>query len=90
MKLELQIYGSLCATKVFKINGVLANTEDFGSQYDNDLGNAKEYGCGDMVFERKPPTNDVLKKYKISDKEYEQIAKKLEDGLSFGNCGWCV
>ena len=27
---------------------------------------------------------------KITEKEYQEIVSKLEDGLSFGGCGWCI
>lgn len=48
------------------------------------------YGCGDMVFESKASTKEVLQKYKITEKEYQYICQKLIEGLSFGGCGWCV
>jgi hypothetical protein len=89
MKLELEIFDAFCATKVFVVNGVSANVYDFGSQYDHDKENAEEYGCGDMRFDQKPSTSEVLKKYGITDTEYNQICGKLGE-LSFGSCGWCV
>ena len=90
MILKLEIYGALCSTSVFKINGIDADSDDFGSQGDNDKDGAEDYGCGDMTFERNQPGNAILEKYKITEKEYHQIAQKLEDGLSFGSCGWCA
>lgn len=90
MELKLEIYGALCATSEFKINGIAADSDDFGEQYDHDRENAEDYACGDMRFERKASTADVLDKYKITEEEYQAIAEKLEDGLSFGCCGGCV
>lgn len=90
MKLELEIYGCLCATKDFRINGISADSSDFGSQGDSDPDNAEPYGCGNMRFEGKPSTDEVLKAYGISESEYKEIVELLEDKLSFGSCGWCV
>ena len=89
MKLELKIYGSLCETDVFKINDIDADYNDFGEKYDEDIENAEDYCCGNMIFERKPLTKMKLKKYKITEKDYNKICDKLEEGLSFGCCGWC-
>lgn len=90
MELKLEIFGALCSTSEFEINGVAADSDDFGEQYDHDQENAEDYACGDMRFERKASTTEVLDKYKITESEYQEIAEKLEDGLSFGCCGWCV
>lgn len=90
MKLILTFYGALCETKTFKINGIDAEYEDFGVKGDTDRDNAEPYGCGNMRFERISPTKKALKKYKISESEYSEICNKLEAGLSFGRCGWCV
>lgn len=90
MKLELTFGTTLCYTPTFIINGIHAMTGDFGEQYDRDLDNAEPYGCGDMQFTRINPTEEVLKKYRISEDEYFDIARQLEEGLSFGSCGWCI
>jgi hypothetical protein len=90
MELELKIYGSLCSTETFKINGVIADEDDFGEKHDHDSENAEDYGCGDMQFTRMAPKRDVLEKYCITEAEYAQVADQLESGLSFGRCGWCV
>lgn len=37
----------------------------------------------------KQETKEILRKYSINKKEYDEICKKLEEGLSFGSCGWC-
>jgi len=90
MKLELEIYNAMCATSIFVINGINADQEDFGTQGDNDPDEAEPYGCGNMVFERVSPSSEVLKKYNITKEEYSEVCDKLEAGLSFGECGWCV
>ncbi len=91
MNLELKISGATCSTKTFVVNGVQADAAEFGEQYDQDQENADEdCACGDMQFNRKDSTDEVLEKYSITEAEYREIAEKLEEGLSFGCCGWCV
>jgi hypothetical protein len=89
MKLELTIYGSLCSTQIFSVNGVDADSGDFGDQEDQGSDDAEDYCCGNMVFERKPSTPETLEKYSISEEDYQHIAEKLEGKLSWGECGWC-
>ena len=88
MKLEVEIYDAYCSTGTFVINDVVANSEDFGWQGDRGY-DAPDYCCSDMQFERKQPTDVVLKKYNIDKAEYALIAGLLEEGLSFGSCGMC-
>lgn len=90
MKLDLTFGGSFCYTPNFVINGVAADSGDFGTQGDVAPGDAEDYACGNMKFERIPATPEVLTKYNISGPEYELVASQLEVGLSFGACGWCV
>jgi hypothetical protein len=90
MKLELEFGSSLCYTPTFKINGIDADSNDFGEQYDRSPESAEEYACGDMQFTRVPANPEVLTKYGITAPEYELIAGQLEVGLSFGSCGWCA
>lgn len=90
MKLEFEVMSALCEMKTFIINGVNAEYEDFGEKYDHNREEAEDYGCGDMRFTRNEPTTEILKKYSINEKEYGAICEKLEEGLSFGGCGWCV
>lgn len=89
MDLKLSFASCMCCAQEFEINGVKADSSDFGEQYDNDPENAEEYGCGDMTFFAKQAESEVLKKYKISLEEYEEVAVKLTSGLSFGSCGLC-
>lgn len=90
MKLELKVHGCLCSTEVFTINGIRADSCDFGDQCDRAPELAEDYACYDMRFERIPATAEVLAKYQITNDEYDEICEKLESELSFGNCGWCV
>lgn len=90
MDLKLHIYGALCETSEFTVNWVECDIGDFGEKYDRDCEMAEPYGCGDMQFTRIEPTYDVLKKYSITEQEFSEICDKLEAGLSFGNCGWCI
>lgn len=90
MKLELEFGTTECYTPTFEINGIRADSDDFGEKYDRAPEDAEDYACGDMQFTRVPATPEVLAKYGITGPEYELIAGQLEAGLSFGSCGWCV
>lgn len=90
MKLELVIPNSFCTTLEFKINNIEADKDDFGEQYDRNPEDAEPYGCGNMRFTATMPTEEILAKYNITLAEYAIVAKQLEEGLSFGNCGWCI
>ena len=90
MDLKLKVYSSLCECSEFKINGIDADYDDFGDKYDDCKANAQEYGCGNMHFHPKRPTQEILDKYKITVDGYNKIADELEEKLSFGSCGWCV
>jgi len=89
VKLELEIFGSLCATCVFKINDIQAYEDDFGVLYDDNSDEAEEYSCGDRRFTPHDATDAVLAKYGITPAEYLIVCGQLESGLSFGNCGLC-
>lgn len=91
-EVNLVICSMLCSTQVFLINGIHADSSDFGEQYDDNPYEltSLSYGCGNMCFFPKPPTNEVLEKYNISVKEYTDITNKLESYLSFGRCSRCV
>ena len=87
LELEIQPYRGLpCAVDVFKINGQDADSGDFGSTY----------SCGDCMlgeccshFKNIKPTNDVLKKYNITEVQFYQICDELKEKLHVDNCGWC-
>lgn len=91
MELVIKPYHALpCHLEVFTINGKSADIEDFGDVYDHDEENADPYGCGDMYFEPKLPTSDVLKHYNITVDEYNTICMELKEKLYVGKCGWCI
>lgn len=81
-----------CELGVFTINGKEANSFDFGmtsdhkGDYDDKLA---VYGCYDRYFESGPPTEEVLHKYNITEKEYYDICHELENKLHIGRCGRC-
>lgn len=79
-----------CSLEVFTINGKTAVLDDFGDIYDHDVESADEYECGDMHFDPKTPTKEVLDKYNITEEEYYNICNELEYKLCVGGCGWCV
>ncbi len=90
MKLEFEVYECLCEPKIFKINDVYADYNDFGSKEDTFPVSAYSYMCENMQFISKLPTQTVLDKYRITVDEYHSICDRLETDLSFGRCGWCV
>lgn len=91
MELVIEPYDALpCALRIFTINGINADKDDFGESYDADSDNAVEYGCGNHIFESTLPTQKVLDKYGISVDEYNEICEKLTERLDVGSCGWCV
>lgn len=89
MKLEIEPYSACCSLKVFKINGIKADSSDFGHQEDVDETNAPDYGCGNMQFISKHATQDVLDKYDITVEDYNEILNELDRCLSFGYCALC-
>lgn len=90
MKLELEGYSCLCATKIFRINDIDADDSEFGEKYDICPESAEEYGCGYMKFHAYDPDIKVMEKYGIDVHDWNVICDKLDDVLSFGICGWCV
>jgi len=90
MKHHLKVFGCLCATEEFSINGIDADSSDFGEGDDISPETAKPYACGNRQFQPKMPTQEILDKYSITLSEYAEIASELQDRLSFGSCGWCV
>lgn len=87
---NIVVYGSLCELQTFIIDGQNADKEDFVNQYDHDMCNAEEYGCGNMQADVIPATQSILDKYGITLDEYNEIAYELSKVLSFGRCGWCI
>jgi hypothetical protein len=89
MKLKLKVYKCLCKTEKFTINGIEADSKNFGNKRDISSKEVEYYCCGDMQFMPKLATQEVLDKYKISLDEYNKIANQLSESLSFGSCGLC-
>ena len=89
MKLEAEMYKALCALRVFKINDIEADINDFGEQKDLGCKDQNEYECGNMKFIPFEPTLSVMEKYDINEAEYYEVCAKL-DWLSFGCCDLCV
>lgn len=87
---EMEVYSCLCSLSKFTINGINADYDDFGEKYDHDEDEADEYGCGDMRFDARPPTKEILNTYGITEEEYYEICNDLDEKLSFGYCGWCI
>ena len=83
-------YALPCCLKVFTINGKTADQDDFGNVYDHNEEAKEPYGCGNMYFESKLPTSDLLKHYNITVDEYNTICTELENKLYVGKCGWCI
>lgn len=91
MELIIEPFHSLpCELEVFTINDIAANSMDFGDVYDHKEESKESYGCGDMYFEPKLPTSDVLKHYNITVDEYNTICTELKKKLYVGKCGWCI
>ena len=91
MELKIKTHHALpCRTEVFTINGKNAEQNDFGDMYDHHAQDAEPYACADMHFDPKPPTEEVLNRYNITEEEYYNICNELECELCVGSCGWCV
>lgn len=91
MILKLTFLSHLCETDIFEINGVEADSLDFGNHYDhNSYGDEGGYGCGNMQFQAKGLSQKVRDKYDITLSEYQEIIKELKKGLSFGSCELCT
>jgi hypothetical protein len=89
MKLKIEPYDCLCELSAFEVNEIEADYSDFGGKYDRSPDTAEDYCCGDMQFEGIESTPEVLKKYNISQSEYDEVVEELTMALSFGSCGWC-
>lgn len=90
MNLSIEFGTGFCYVKEFIINGIVAEYEDFGTKYDRNPDEAELFGCGNMQFTRVDARVEILEKYHITVDDYSQVCDKLEKGLSFGYCSWCV
>ena len=76
--------------RVFKINNIDADVDDFGESRDWEPENAPEYGCGHRAFRAFDDFDEkVLDKYHINVDEWEQICEMLENKLDWGRCALC-
>ena len=76
--------------RVFTINGIEADVDDFGESKDWAPENAPEYGCGYRAFRAFEYTSEkILDKYHINVREWEQICDMLEAKLDIGRCAEC-
>lgn len=89
MRLICESYNALCSLMNFEVNGIKAEEKDFGEHHDIQPELADDYACYNMKFIPKPATQEVLNKYNINVDEYNEVCNKLDEQLSFGNCGWC-
>ena len=78
-----------CGAYTFTIRRKAADINDFGTLDDTNEKCAPDWGCGNMCFTPKFPTQEILDKYKISVDEYKQITEALEDGFAYGCCDMC-
>jgi len=98
MKIKIVAYGALpCEAATFKVNGKNADKSDFGQQSDwgdfpeDDDCSYNQWACADNYFvpheDAKPET---LAEYGITEAEYREIQRELENTFRVGSCGWCV
>ena len=86
-KIELEVRKFLpCCTRVFKVNGIPADIDDFGEGC-----TSGDPSCGSChhEFNHGYPTTEVLSKYGITLEEYKEVCEKLEEELYVGSCGLC-
>lgn len=87
---KIKEYPTICRLEIFVINGVDGDEEDFVDNYDHAPEMAEDYGCGDRRADILPHSKRVLEKYKINPDEYEEIAAKVAEAVSFGCCNNCA
>lgn len=88
MKLELEKDKyEPCAPKIFKVNDIYADPDDFG-EVDKILG---YYCCESRKFIgfEEPPAG-ILGKYQITEDEFFEICDELRDILRVKDCSMCV
>jgi hypothetical protein len=92
MKMEIETYGALpCATSTFTINGIDADTSDFGSmESDGCPSECEGYDCHNKHFVPDTVDKKIMEKYDISNNEVKEVQEKLTEILNVGDCGWCV
>ena len=76
-------------TEKFEINSVDAYIDEFGYSWDHNPEDAPEYGCGNMKFEPKRASSELLAKYKITIEEFYEICDLIDSKVSWGRCAMC-
>lgn len=90
MNVTLKRFPDLCCLQEFKINDIPAEYQDFGCTEDKDIENSPEGGCSNRQFVPDEHIEDrVLKKYRITQQEAEEIQEMLIRELSMGKCSFC-
>ena len=79
-----------CGLREFLINNETADVDDFVEYFDHSPASAPDYGCGNKCADILPATDIVLKKYGITNDEYDEIASELQSELSIGMCSMCA
>ena len=76
--------------KIFRINGMPADCEQFGTSEDiGDIDDAPDYGCANRQFVRSAPERATLLRYSITVKEYGEICDILSEVMGVGCCAEC-
>ena len=86
-----------CRPNEFKVKGKDAVLSEFGAE---DKGKPseckseqiKKWGCPNRTFKTKPyaENKQVADNYNLTEDEYNELCKALEDVFSVGTCAWCV
>lgn len=88
LQLEIETYEYLpCSLKVFNINGIRGNINDFGETTSD--GSALRGNCHNEFIPHKKADRAVLRKYGITFAQFQEIGERLEEELYIGGCGYC-
>lgn len=88
--IQIEKYEYLPCSCRLTINGIDADTDDFGSMEDDNPEDAPDYGCGCKKFFPEMPSKKVLERYSIDVDEYREICDDLSEALFVGRCGLCA
>lgn len=89
--MTVEIDGAYCDwLRLFRVNNIDADIEDFGKCYDDRKEDAPRYGCGNMCSHsyEEPPLG-ILNKYNINMDEWEIICDRLCNELYWRRCALC-
>ena len=86
-----------CNPAWFRIKGKDPFLTDFGNWVHGNKDecpdeNIKNWGCYQRTFKTYPveKSAEALKTYNLSEEEYTEVCRKLEEVFNVGTCGWCV